>query len=277
MVAYSHSRLSTFDQCRQKYKFQYIDKIKVDIPTTIEAYMGSAVHHALYILYEELKRGNVLSENELIMIYDMAWKKDWDSNILIAKHGHDERMYFVKGRSFISRYYAIHAPFDRLETLGLETQDYLKLSNGNSYHVRIDRLAKSNDSYFVIDYKTNNRPKTQDEINEDKQLAMYSLWVKEKFNANDVRLVWHFLANGTTLTSTRDDNTLRQLKRHVEDKITEVESANDFSANTSGLCAYCIFKDICPAMNRKKEYPVVSQEYPLNERQIDEKQTTLKF
>jgi putative RecB family exonuclease len=250
MVAYSHSRISTFDQCRLKYKYQYIDKIKVEIPTTIEAYMGSAVHFALYKLYEELKKGNVISEKDLLAIYEYAWKKDWDSNILIAKQGHDEQMYFVKGRSFISRYYAIHAPFDKLQTLGLETQDYLTLSNGNSYHIRIDRLAKSENSYFVIDYKTNNRPKTQSEINEDKQLAMYSLWVKQKYDAQDIRLVWHFLSNGTTLTSIRNENALFELKKEIEFKIEDIEKATDFYPTTSALCAYCVFKDICPAMNK---------------------------
>ena len=37
MTTYSHSRLNTFDQCKYKYKLQYIDRIKVEIPTTIEA------------------------------------------------------------------------------------------------------------------------------------------------------------------------------------------------------------------------------------------------
>jgi len=47
MTSYSHSRLGTFQQCRYKYKLQYIDKVKVDIPTTIDAFMGALVHKAL--------------------------------------------------------------------------------------------------------------------------------------------------------------------------------------------------------------------------------------
>ncbi|MFT4309053.1 MAG: RecB family exonuclease [Candidatus Woesearchaeota archaeon] len=272
MVAYSHSRISTFEQCRLKYKYQYIDRIKVDIPTTIEAHMGSAVHHALYILYQELSKGNVLSEKELINIYEDAWQKDWDPNILIAKHGHDDRMYLVKGRSYISRYYAIHSPFDRLETLGLETQDYLRLNNKDSYHIRIDRLARNNESYFVIDYKTNNRAKTQSEINEDKQLAMYSLWVKEKYDASDVRLVWHFLTNGTTLTSIRKDDELLSLKEEILDKISIIESADDYPPNPSGLCPYCVFKEICPAMNINS----IKSEHIIIPKKI-ERQTKLNF
>ena len=36
MPTYSHSKLSTFEQCPYKYKLHYIDKEPEDIPTTIE-------------------------------------------------------------------------------------------------------------------------------------------------------------------------------------------------------------------------------------------------
>ena len=55
MTCYSHSRISTFEQCRYKYKLQYIDKVKVDVPTTVEAFMGDLVHRTLEKLYNDLK------------------------------------------------------------------------------------------------------------------------------------------------------------------------------------------------------------------------------
>ncbi len=36
MVIYSNSRISTFEQCKYKYKLQYIEKIRVPQDTTIE-------------------------------------------------------------------------------------------------------------------------------------------------------------------------------------------------------------------------------------------------
>jgi ATP-dependent helicase/DNAse subunit B len=54
MAIYSHSRISTFEQCRYKYKLQYIDKVKVDVPTTVEAFMGGLVHKALEIIIFEI-------------------------------------------------------------------------------------------------------------------------------------------------------------------------------------------------------------------------------
>ncbi|MGZ3558640.1 MAG: PD-(D/E)XK nuclease family protein, partial [Thermodesulfobacteriota bacterium] len=43
MPVYSHSQLSTYETCPQKYKLSYIDKIEVETEG-IEAFMGSRVH-----------------------------------------------------------------------------------------------------------------------------------------------------------------------------------------------------------------------------------------
>ena len=55
MVTYSHSRVSTYENCPYQYKLHYIDKIKVDIPTTIECFMGDMVHRTLERLYKDKK------------------------------------------------------------------------------------------------------------------------------------------------------------------------------------------------------------------------------
>ena len=70
MTCYSHSRISTFEQCKYKYKLQYIDRVKVDIPTTIECFMGDMVHQALEKLYSMLKFQKTMSIEEVIIFYN---------------------------------------------------------------------------------------------------------------------------------------------------------------------------------------------------------------
>jgi hypothetical protein len=43
---YSHSKLGTYEQCPQKYKFRYIDGIKPE-KKTIEAFLGGLLHEKL--------------------------------------------------------------------------------------------------------------------------------------------------------------------------------------------------------------------------------------
>ena len=78
MTSYSHSRLGTFQQCRYKYKLQYIDKVKVDVPTTIEAFTGALVHKALEKLYKDLQFQKLNTKEELLTFFENEWEKTWD-------------------------------------------------------------------------------------------------------------------------------------------------------------------------------------------------------
>jgi len=123
MTSYSHSRLGTFQQCRYKYKLQYIDKVKVDVPTTIEAFMGALVHKALEKLYKDLQFQKLNTKEELLNFFENEWEKTWDDNILIAKEEYTKENYKEMGKKFISDYYDHYKPFNSWRTIGLETED----------------------------------------------------------------------------------------------------------------------------------------------------------
>jgi putative RecB family exonuclease len=245
MVNYSNSKLDTFKQCKYKYKLRYIDKIKPEIKTSIEAFMGSVVHETLYKLYGDLKKGFFNTRDKLIEFYDQEWEKEWDDTINIVRN--DKEFYRNRGKDFVISYYDRFTPFNQVEIIDLETEDFLDLRNGNKYHVRIDKLCKDkNNNFFVCDYKTNNRLKTQNEVDKDRQLAMYSLWVKDHFkDANNIKLVWNFLAFNTEMVSERDDFVLTRLKNEIENEIDDIEKCEDFPPNQGILCDWCEYKKQC--------------------------------
>ena len=253
MASYSHTKLGTFQQCKYKYKLQYIDKVKVDVPTTIEAFMGSLVHKALEKLYRDLKFQKINTKQELLDFFEKEWQGNWDDNILIAKYSKEN--YKEMGKRFIGDYYEHYKPFDKWKTIELETEYKLPLSNGNFYHIRIDRLACDNEgNYYVCDYKTNNKLKLQEELDEDRQLAMYSIWVKNNFkDCKSVKLVWYFLAFDKEMISERNDEQLNKLKEETEDFIKEIESCNNFPTNVTPLCEWCVYKQICPSWKHEFE------------------------
>ena len=257
MATYSHSKISTFENCPYQYKLKYIDKIKVDVPTTIECFMGDLVHRTLEKLYKDKKFMKEDSKEELLKFYEELWRKEYSDNILIVKanQGLTSENYKKMGAKFIGDYYDKYKPFDQLTILGLETQDRMTLPDGNQWHVRIDKLACDDDgNYYVCDYKTNARMKNQEEADEDRQLALYSIWVKDKFkDAKSVKLVWHMLAFNKDAVSERSDEQLKKLQQDVCDKIKEIESATEFPRRQSGLCNYCIYKSICPSFRHEFE------------------------
>ena len=59
-ITYSQSRLGTFDNCRLQYKYEYIEKPKLEVEIeTIEAFRGGVVHKVLEELYKLVKVGTV--------------------------------------------------------------------------------------------------------------------------------------------------------------------------------------------------------------------------
>lgn len=247
MTIYSNSKISTFENCPHQYKLKYIDKIEVDFPTTIEAFMGDMVHEALEMIYQYKQIMKVIVKENLLNFYNYLWEKNYTEDILIVKPNFNANNYKKMGERFISEYYDRYAPFEEMAVLGLETRDKLLLPDGNFWHVRIDKLGKDQlGNYYVCDYKTGSRMKSQEEADNDRQLAMYCLWVKKKFSdAKSVFLRWHMLAFNQEVTSIRTDDELRRIQQEVMDKIKQIESAKEFPRVKSGLCAYCSYQNIC--------------------------------
>ncbi len=248
MSTYSHSRLSTFEQCSLKYKYAYIDKVETEIVRTIETFMGDLVHQTLEKLYKDLKFLKLNELKELLNFYNDLWKKHWVEGILIVKDQYTEDNYRLMGEKMISDYYKRYHPFNQAKTIGLETQEFLDLDDKYKIHVRIDRLSSPKDGVYEIhDYKTNSNLKTQDELDKDRQLAIYAMGVKKMFpDAEEVILIWHFLAFDKEMRSHRTVEQLDVLRKEILQLITRVELETEFKPSPSALCDYCEFRSICP-------------------------------
>ncbi len=258
MATYSHSKISTYENCPYQYKLHYIDKLEVETPTTIEPFMGDMVHQSLEDLYKRKKFKQRVSKETLIKFYRDLWDKNYSEDIRIVKEGLDAKNYKKMGEKFLFDYYDRMKPFEQITILGLETQDRMTLADGNQWHVRIDKLGcDDKGNYYVCDYKTNSRMKDQEEADSDRQLAMYSIWVKDKFkDAKSVKLIWHMLAFNKDAVSERTDKQLKELQEEVINLIKEIETAtkeNNFPRKQSALCDYCVYKEQCPSFKHEFE------------------------
>jgi len=254
-AVFSHSRLSSFEQCKLKYKFRYIDKIFVEVEKTIESHLGSSVHSALEWLYRQVKNGKVPSADELILIYSKIWKEEYDEEIIIVRKGLAPEHYFNKGIQFLINYYTEHKPFDD-NTIDVEREIEINLDEEGNYKIRgfIDRLAYNlqTGEYEVHDYKTSGTLPKDGDLDKDRQLALYSIAIKETFGKDKkVRLIWHYLSFSKKLHSMRTDEQLDKLKEDTINLIKEIESTTEFEPTKSALCHWCEFKNICPAWGNK--------------------------
>jgi len=230
-----------------KFKMKYIDKVQTEVQEGIEAFLGKRVHETLEKLYTDLKFQKIPTLNQLLAYYLEIWKKNWNSSIIIARKDYTEINYRKMGQKFIEDYYKKFHPFNQATVLGLETKISIDLNGNYKLIGFIDRLDYYGDGVYEIhDYKTNATLKPQDQLDEDRQLALYSIAIKNMHSdAKKVRLVWHFLAFNKTLTSHRTDAQLENLKKNTIELIKNIEKEKEFKPKTSKLCDWCEFKQIC--------------------------------
>jgi len=247
---YSHSKMSAFDQCSYKYKLRYVDKVRAELGKSIEAFMGSMVHDTLEKHYELAQQSKILTEEELLEVYNEYWKRNWSEDIRIIKEEFNAENYRQTGERCLKNYYARNAPFDVI-TLGLEDFFLMYLPSGNQINGLIDRLEKVEDGHIAIhDYKTNKRAPTQAQADVDKQLGLYALAMRRKYPTyKKFDLIWHYVAVDEVIKSNRTDEELDKLIIDTEERITKIEAAvkgQNFETKKGVLCGWCEYRKQCP-------------------------------
>lgn len=250
---YSHSRLSTFENCPYQYKLRYVDRVKIDDPGSIEQFLGSRVHDALEWLYDLALRGRVVNETELLEHFEELWEKQWDDKLRIVKQELGAEHYREVGRRCLRDYHQRHQPFDSGRTLGLELRVEVGLPDGHRLQGFIDRLEKTTQGRFVIhDYKTGGRLPDNTWASRDRQLALYALAIRERFpeaSADNIELNWHYVAFDQLIRSSRTQEQLEQLAHDTAKLIVTVEEAvaqRKLPPNPSTLCSWCEYRPLCP-------------------------------
>lgn len=264
---YSNSKLSAYETCPLKFKFAYVDKVKVEAGEKIEFFLGSRVHEALEKLYRDVMLGKIPTIDEILAFYNEQWKKEWNDEVEITKDGYAAGDYRKFGANMLREYYVRHQPFERGKILGLENKITVSLDGQKGYFIigYIDRLvAMPGGVYEIHDYKTSSYLPLQEKLDSDRQLALYALAVMERFpDAKKVDLVWHYLAFDRELRSTRTRKQLDELCLEVSQLISQIEQAivaGNFPANESKLCGWCDFERICP----KRAHLFATESLPAN-------------
>jgi putative RecB family exonuclease len=262
MQQFSHSKLQTYERCPLQYKFQYLTNLKPEQEDTIEAFVGSRVHETLELLYRDLLKTKLNSLVALLKFYDEIWRVEWTDEIVINDKNFNKKHYFNLGKKCIENYYKKYYPFDQDQTIGVEKKINLKWGDIELIGY-IDRLARDKKGvYSIHDYKTG-AIMEQKYADEDRQLALYSIAIKESFKeAKEVKLMWHFVAYGEDVISSRTDKELSGLKSKILALIEEInlaEKEDNFPAKEN-KCEWCGYWQYCP----KKKHLFKVEKLPKN-------------
>ncbi len=266
-VEYSHSRLSTFETCARRFRYRYLDKIKVETEG-IEAFVGRRVHEILERLYHHVARHK--RPPSLAQVLD-RFRKDWSlhyhEQIRIVRIERPMQHYYSIGTRCLENYYRKHYPFDEGETIAIEGPFHGQLDAEGRYKWFgiVDRIVRKDPGrYEIHDYKTGAYLPPKRRFETDRQLALYQIGLEQSYSdAEEVELVWHYLSHNKTIRSRRSPEQIDQLKADMISLIDQVEAEEEFPPTPSALCRWCDYNQICDAApGRRLEEPTTLDKSP---------------
>lgn len=251
MPSFSHSKLTTYQQCPQKYKFRYVDEIPPPV-RSIELHLGDTVHRALEKLYADALLGKLHSSDEILVFYQEKWDEGYSPQMRIVRSGTTARTYLELGRQMLLAYHKRFYPFNESTTLELEEKFSFPLSDGHDIRGIIDRLARAEDGSLEIhDYKTSRRFPSPSQVGSDMQLALYELALRQRWpDAQRISLIWHYLTFDQAVTIAKTIRQLEMVKQKTLDLIARIEATTSFPTQVTPLCDWCEYKELCPAMKK---------------------------
>jgi putative RecB family exonuclease len=255
---YSFSRIGSFEQCKLKYKYRYIDDVRLRV-VTIEAFMGNMVHEALQAFYDLVKNKIIKPKKWLLSKYDELWKKNYKDSIKIVKKEFSAEDFYEKGKKCLIDYYEEYKPFDQTKIVETEKSVFFKLKKDSQeygFSGVLDRLDWNDEEkiFEIHDYKTSGTLMTQEEADQDLQLPLYQLALLERWpEAEKAKLIWHYLLFNKQIESSRTKEQLMEVQVAEIEKIKAIEACKEFPPYKSALCDWCDFQEICPLWKHPKK------------------------
>jgi len=245
---YSHSRISSFENCPLQYRYRYIDRIKRDVQG-IEAFMGKLVHEVLEDLYSDLDRARSSTASDYAASFGALWDRKWSPSVRIVRENMTPERYRAIGERCVTTYFEKHRPFDSGEVLGCETRVDFALDPAGRYRMlgfvdRVDRVE--GDVLEIHDYKTGSLPRAG-ALKKDRQLTLYEIALRERYEGvREVRHVWHYLAHDRRFEERRGADDLKRTRLATIRSIQEIEATTEFPPRRTALCSWCEYQAICP-------------------------------
>ncbi len=246
-MIFSNSRLSCFEQCPQKFRYRYIDKIKTEAEESIEAFLGKRVHESLEKIYKDAQKRKINDMEEVTEFFNSSWDKNWSDKILMVRTKNPETQKCM-GIKFLADYYNRYNPFNHSRTVGLEMPIKIDLNGDGKFRIKgfVDRLSLADDTIEIHDYKTSSRLPHVEHLERDRQLALYAMAAKEMFPfAKETNLVWHFLAFDREVRIIPTERRLEDAMNSAIRLMERISSEKDFEPRESPLCPWCEFHKIC--------------------------------
>ncbi len=236
----SASAIEIYEECPLRFKLEREWNLPRDVSASL--HYGAAMHGVLRTFYDAQRYQREIGDDELLEQFRSALASagiaDRYQYELYLRQGMEQLRQFLDG--------ARNAPLPEV----LETERRFELQVGSAKLTgRVDRIDRTGaETVAIVDYKTG-KPRSQEDADESLQLSLYALAAREAFGKRADRLIFHNLENNTAVCTTRSDGELEAEKLRVG-KVAEGIARGEFPANPKYHCAFCPYRNLCPATEK---------------------------
>jgi DNA helicase-2/ATP-dependent DNA helicase PcrA len=241
----SASTIEIYEECPLRFKLEREWNLPRDVPASL--HYGAAMHRILHTFYDAQRYGREIGDDDLLELFrsDLAAAgiADRYQYELYLRQGMEQLRQFLEGARSA-------APPEVIET---ERRFELQVGAAKLAG-RVDRIDRTGaDTVAIVDYKTG-KPRSQEDADESLQLSLYALAAREIWGKRADRLILYNLENNTPVCSTRTDAELEAAKLRVEE-VAERIARGEFPSKAGYHCAFCPYRNLCPATERAVAAP----------------------
>jgi RecB family exonuclease len=233
----SYSKLNTYRQCPLRYRFTYKDRLPRRPRRLFRA--ARRVHTAL-MTWLTYARDGAPSLAAVLQAYDRAWDGERQPQV------RDLREY-GEGEEILREFH--EANWERpCAPVFLEQKFEISLAD-HRLTGAIDRVDAGASGYEVIDYKLDRELRTQRAVDDDLQLSIYHLALREAHGIEPEALSLYFLRHNIKVTTSRSAADIQDLRDWVANMGDEITRDREWTPCPGQWCAHCDFRSYCPAVS----------------------------
>ncbi|HEX9890264.1 MAG TPA: PD-(D/E)XK nuclease family protein [Nitriliruptorales bacterium] len=240
-VRLSFSRIDTYRTCSLQFRYAYIDRLPGRAAPALS--FGTSIHAALERFYDR-KIPQTPSEDDLVgFLYDL-----WDPTGFKHVSREEQLANYRFAQDVLRRWYRREARTGF--RMPAETERWFELGVDGVATVvgSIDRLDVVDDdgNLEVIDYKTNRRLKTREQVAGSLQLAIYALACQHLFGRLPAAVSLDFVVPGVRVRVPLEELDLDGAREAIVQTADRVR-AELYEPTPNRLCNWCDFRALCPA------------------------------
>jgi RecB family exonuclease len=231
---FSPSKLNTFDECEQKYRYKYVHYLPEDYNeglSTDALQFGSYIHK----IFEDGVESETVDE--------------------LREHASRLRnSYQFNGREAdiekcISNFHTFNGKLSG--SVSTEMRFAVEVLPDLEVNGIIDRVVKGEKGgYLVIDYKTSKREKSKRDLYNDPQLMIYTAAISKMYKTDirNITVAHYYPLTGNLVTIKYLPSHIKSFLRKLDEKKWTIrkKKTDDFKPRVNQFCDWCGYKNLCP-------------------------------